>query len=191
MSPVIQLAAETEDHNPLLPASYDLLWSAVCFIVILVFFMKYVWPRMKQIEAVRIENIEAKIDKAETDRAEAAALLEQYRAQLAEARQEASRLREEARAQGAAILAETRDQAQAESARILQAAHAQIEADRQQAFSELRTQVGSIATDLAGRIIGESLQDSAVQGRVVDRFLADLEAGATGAAGASVSAGER
>ena len=52
---------------------------------------------------------------------------------------------------------------------------AQIEAERQQAVTSLRAEVGALATSLAGRIVGESLDDEARQRRVVERFLADLE----------------
>src|SRR6478672_3462499 len=100
---------------------------------------------------------------------------EAIRQQIADARHEAARIREEAREQGAAIIAEMRDQAQAEAQRIVEHAHTQIEADRKAAVASLRNEVGTLATTLAGRIVGESLEDEARQSRVVDRFLADLD----------------
>ena len=68
-----------------------------------------------------------------------------------------------------------REQAQAEARRITESAQAQIEAERQQALTALRTEVGNLATELAGRIVGESLTDQARQSRMVDRFLDELE----------------
>ncbi len=68
-----------------------------------------------------------------------------------------------------------REQAQQESARIVEHGKAQIEAERQQAVTSLRAEVGTLATSLAGRIVGESLDDDERSARVVDRFLADLE----------------
>ena len=91
------------------------------------------------------------------------------------ARHEAARMREEAREQGAQIIAEMREQAQAEARRVTEAAQAQIQAERQQALTSLRTEVGALATDLAGRIAGESLEDHARQSRLVDRFLDELD----------------
>ena len=85
-------------------------------------------------------------------------------------------LREDAREQGAAIVAEMRGQAQSEATRITESAKKQIDAERQQAVVSLRAEVGTIATELASRIVGEALEDQARQSRVVDRFLADLEA---------------
>ena len=73
-----------------------------------------------------------------------------------------------------------RDQAQAEAQRIVEHAHTQIEADRKAAVASLRNEVGTLATTLAGRIVGEALEDEARQSRVVDRFLADLDASRDG-----------
>ena len=42
--------------------------------------------------------------------------------------------------------------------------------------SSLRAEVGTLATELASRIVGEALADSARQSRVIDRFLDELEA---------------
>ena len=98
-----------------------------------------------------------------------------WTSQLSEARHEAARIREDAREQGAAIVAEMREQAQTEAARIVEHGKTQIEAERQQAVASLRAEVGALATGLAGRIVGESLDDEARQSRVVERFLAELE----------------
>jgi F-type H+-transporting ATPase subunit b len=59
---------------------------------------------------------------------------------------------------------------------VTEAAQAQLAADRQQALAALRQEVGALSVDLAGKIIGESLADEARQGRLIDRFLDELEA---------------
>ena len=87
-----------------------------------------------------------------------------------------------AKTQGAAIIADMRQQATEESSRLLSNAKAQIEAERATAVTQLRTEVGGLATALAGRIIGESLDDDARAARTVDRFIADLEAHPAGQA---------
>ena len=51
-----------------------------------------------------------------------------------------------------------------------------IEAERQQAITSLRNEVGALATELASKIVGESLEDQVRQSRIVDRFIAELEA---------------
>src|SRR5437016_7129705 len=132
--------------------------------------------------AGRTEQIEGGLARSEEAQTEAKQLLDQYREQLAEARHEAARLREEAREQGAQIIAEMREQAQAEGRRLVEAAHAQIEADRQQAIQSLKTEVGGLAVDLASRVVGESLTDEARQRRIVERFLDELDQQAESAA---------
>ena len=175
------LAAETASTNPLLPSWPEFIIGTILFFLVFGFLAKVGLPRIVKTLEERHEAIEGGINRADEAQAEAQQLLEQYRAQLDDARHEASRMREEAREQGAAIIAEMRERAEAESRRIIDAAQAQIEADRQQALTSLRAEVGSLATELAGRIVGESLTDAARQGRMVDRFLADLEERGVGA----------
>ncbi|KFF58466.1 ATP synthase F0F1 subunit B, partial [Cryobacterium sp. MLB-32] len=90
---VIAAAAAGETHNPLIPAVYDIIWSAVCFVVILFFFWKYALPRMQTLLDDRAEAIEGNIAKADDAQRKAEAALEQYTAQLADARAEAGNIR--------------------------------------------------------------------------------------------------
>jgi len=168
-------AAETASTNPLLPSWPEFIIGTILFIIVFGALAKFLLPRAQQTLTQRTEMIEGGLARSEEAQAEANQLLEQYRQQLAEARHEAARLREEAREQGAQIIAEMREQAQAEARRVTEAAQAQIEAERQQALTALRTEVGTLATELASRIVGESLTDEARQSRMVDRFLSELE----------------
>ncbi|HRA51533.1 F0F1 ATP synthase subunit B [Actinotalea sp.] len=168
-------AEEVEGINLLLPADYDLLWSTVVLVIIAVAFYKMVLPKFTAVLDDRTARIEGGLAQAENAQAEAAAALAQYHQQLTEARAEASRIREEARVEGGVIVEELRVKASADAARILETAQRQIEAERQQASVSLRAEVGALATELASRIVGESLADEARQSRVVDRFLDELE----------------
>jgi F-type H+-transporting ATPase subunit b len=186
MQQLILAAGGGEEHSPLMPAWPEVI-AALIFLGILVFIMqKYVVPRFERAFKERTEAIEGGMKRAEEAQAEAKAALEEYQAKLAEARHEASRITEHAREQGASIIAEMREQAQAESQRIVAQAQATIEAERQQAVTSLRTELGDLATQLAGRIVGETLDDDARQRRVVDRFLEELEQ-----ADSSQAAGDR
>ena len=171
MSPI---AAE-QLQNPLVPDLTELIVGAITFGIIFFVLWKLLLPRLNQTLAERTDRIEGGLKRAEETQAEADRTLAEYREKLAEARHEAARLREEAREQGAQIIAEMREQANAEGRRLVEAAHAQIDADRQQALRSLQTEVGTLAVDLAGRVVGESLTDEARQRRIVERFLDDLE----------------
>ena len=165
-----------EEHSPLAPATAEIIFGFVFLVLLAIAFAKYFVPRFEKAYADRTAAIEGGMNEAKQAQAEAKAALEKYNAQLAEARQEAAKIREDAREQGAQIIAEMREQANVEAERIVTHARTQIDAERAQAVTSLRTEVGTMATTLAGRIVGESLEDEARQRRTVERFLEDLEA---------------
>ena len=169
-------AATEEAPSPLIPPLYDIVWSAVCFVVILFVFWKVIIPRLTTMLDERAQAIEGNMAKADEAQKQAEAALEEYTRQLAEARTEAGQIREAAREDGKKIVAEAKDTATTEAARIAAAASTQIDAERQAALVSLRSEVGTLAIDLAGGVVGETLSDDARAGAVVDRFLADLEA---------------
>ncbi|MGA3154347.1 MAG: F0F1 ATP synthase subunit B [Streptosporangiaceae bacterium] len=164
-----------QPSNPLFPSLTEMIIGIFAFLVIFGVLGRILLPRIQKTLQERTDAIEGGLERAEEAQAEANRTLERYRAQLADARHEAARLRQEAQEQGAQIIAEMRDQARAEATRITEAARAQIDADRQRALASLRAEVGSLAVELASRVVGESLADEARQRRTVDRFLAELD----------------
>jgi F-type H+-transporting ATPase subunit b len=167
--------AAGENPNPLLPAVADRVWSAVVFVVILFFFMWKILPNMKKMLDARAAAIEGNIAKADVAQREAEEVLAQYTSQLAQARSEAVVIRDSARVDGNTIVEEAKAAATTEAARITAAAQAQIQAERQAVIVSLRTEVGSLAIDLARQVIGEALNDDKKSKALVDRFLTDLE----------------
>jgi F-type H+-transporting ATPase subunit b len=170
------LTVKTADSNPLIPQVPDLIYGGFVFLVVLVIFIWKVLPRLNTMLDARADLIEGGLKRAEEAQAGAQEALERYNAQLAEARAEAGRIREQARDDAKRIRAELVEQAQADAARIVSNAQSQIEAERQSALVSLRTEVGSLAIDLASGVIGESLSDDEKATAIVDRFIADLEA---------------
>ncbi|GGQ56118.1 F0F1 ATP synthase subunit B [Streptomyces asoensis] len=174
MSQLLIVAAE-EMENPLVPPIPELVIGLLAFVIVFGFLAKKLLPNINKVLEQRREAIEGGIEKAEAAQTEAQSVLEQYKAQLAEARHEAARLRQEAQEQGAALITEMRAEGQRQREEIVAAGHSQIEADRKAAASALRQDVGKLATELAGKLVGESLEDHARQSRVIDRFLDELE----------------
>lgn len=169
-------AEEGADQNPLFPATYDIIWSAVCFVIIAIVVVGVALPRINKVLDARSAAIEGNIEKADEAQRQAEAALAEYTQQLADARREAGEIREGARADGKKIVDEAKANATIEAERIMASAHAQIEAERQAAMVSLRNDVGTLALDLAGNVIGETMADDQKAQGVVDRFLADLEA---------------
>lgn len=171
------LPLEGGGFGPLLPEHPEEIYiGIVLFLIIYVVVWKYVVSKFEATYAERTAEITGGIEKAEATQAEAAAALAEYKAQLAEARTEAAKIREDAKAQAAVAAAEIRELAQADAERLVANARAQIEAERAQVVHSLRTEIGGLATQLAGRIVGESLENEEVARRTVDRFLSELEA---------------
>lgn len=168
-------AAEAEKVNPLIPHTAEMVVGAIAFILLFLVMRSKVVPMFEKAFTARTEAIQGGMERAEKAQLDAQRALTQYNEQLSKARDEAQSLREEARVQGASIVEELRVKAQEEAARITAAAHASIEAERQQAVTSLRNEVGALAVELASKIVGESLDDQARQSRIVDRFLDDLE----------------
>ena len=162
---------------PLLPHPAELIVGLIAFAILYWIYATKVVPKMEAMYEERAAAIEGGMQQAEEAQAEAKAALEKYNAQLAGARTEANEIRETAREQGASFVAEMRGQAQAEAARITESAKRQVDAERQQAVVSLRQEVGALSTTLASKIVGESLEDEVRQNGIVDRFLAELEAG--------------
>ncbi len=172
-------------QNPLIPEGTELVVGLLCFFIVFGILGKKLLPNIQKTLDERHDAIEGGLERAQQAQAEANRTLEEYRTQLAEARHEAARITEQAREQGAQIIAEMREEGQRQREAIIEAGHAQIEADRRQVTVALRQEVGTIATDLAGRVVGESLEDSARQSRVIDRFLDELDAKAEQTQGAA------
>lgn len=187
------MAPTTEAASNFLIPNATFVVELITFLVILAILGKYVVPWVNGALAARQEAIRQQFKEAEEARARLEAAEAEYREQLAAARAEASRQREEAREQGQQIIADMRSQAQAEADRIVKAAQQQIEAERTRTITALRTEVGTLAVELASRIVGESLEDDARQRRVVERFLTELESreGEAGTAAGSSPATEQ
>lgn len=162
--------------GPLAPQHWSELIIGVVLVGIIYFVLrKVVVPAFEKMYAERADAIQGGMERAEKAEAEASAALAEYRAKLESARGEASKIREDAKAEAAEYLAEQRRKGTEEAERLVQQARVQIDAERQQAFQQLRGEVGTLATTLAGKIVGETLSDDARAKATVDRFIDELE----------------
>ncbi|HEX4058572.1 MAG TPA: F0F1 ATP synthase subunit B [Galbitalea sp.] len=179
------LTVNTADVNPLVPQIPDLIYGGFVFVVVLIVFIRVALPRLNAMLDARSDAIEGGIKRAEVAEAAAEAKKGEYEAALAEARADAAKIRAQAQEDGTQIIAEAKEQATVEAARVTANAQLQIEAERTAALVSLRAEVGSLAIDLASGVIGESLNSDKRSKDIVDRFLTELEAPATGKSGKS------
>ena len=176
-------AASTEEPPSVLAVPIDeLIIGIIAFLIVFGGLAKFALPSIKKTLEERTNAIEGGIERAAKAEAEANALAEQYKAQLASAREEAAAIRTQAQADRTAIIEEARTEARAAAAVVTAAGEAQLAADRSQATSQLTRQVGELAVTLAGKVVGQSLTDDARIRQTVDGFLNDLEGQAQGSA---------
>jgi F-type H+-transporting ATPase subunit b len=169
------LAQEAAEHeqSPILPAWNELIWGTIAFLILLALMYRTVFPSINKALKDRRDNIEGKLEQAEKDRGEAEQLLEQYRRRLREAEDETQRILDEARANADRVRRELLAKAEADAGRELDRARQAIRAERDQAIRELRNEVGTLAVELATRVVGESL-DRDRQLRLVDQYIDEL-----------------
>ena len=187
--PTVTASTVTASSNFLIPNG-TFIAELVGFVIIVIVLGRTLVPRINQALAERQEMIRRSYSDAEEAKARLDAAEAEYRELIAGARADAAKQREEAREEGAQILADLRAQAQVESERIRQAAQQQLDAERSRTVEALRAEVGALAVELAGRVVGEALTDDARQRRVVERFLSDVES-RSGEATGSAAAGEQ
>ena len=164
-----------ETPNPVLPIWQELVLGLIAFGVLYFVLWKYVFPRMEQTFKARVDAIEGGIKRAEERQAEANQLFEQYKQQLAEARNEAAVIRDRARADAEATREDMLRQAREERDRVVASGQEQLDQQRATLVRELRAEMGELAVDLASRIVGEALTDEARRRGTVERFLNELE----------------
>ena len=143
------IAAESEVNILRLPLD-ELIIGTLAFAIVFFALAKFAFPAISKTLEERADAIEGGLARAENSQAEAAAMLEQYRAQLADARGEAANIRAEAQAEKTAMIESARGEAATAAATVTERAQAQIEAERSQAMASLRRDVSELALTLAG-----------------------------------------
>jgi F-type H+-transporting ATPase subunit b len=169
-------AEETSQAEHLYPEPGELIVGLIAFLILFFFTWKWVLPRFRQVLDERGQKIQGEMEQAEATRSEAQQLLEQYRSQLAGAREESNRIIEEARATAEQLRRDLQAKAEEEAQATVARAQDEIRAERARTFQELRSQVGSIAVELAERVVGQSLDDRAHQ-RLIDEYIDQVAAG--------------
>jgi F-type H+-transporting ATPase subunit b len=173
------LAAESSDKENLYPHAAELLVGAVAFAIIFFFMWKWVLPRVNTLLEERREKIQGELERAEATRTEADQILSDYKAQLANARDEANRIIEEARRTAQQLQLDLQARAEQESQATVARAQDEIRAERDRVFQELRTQVGEIAVVLAGKVVGAEL-DRAAHERLIDEYIDEVASSGNG-----------
>lgn len=171
---LVVAAAEGEDtFSPVSPHVNELIWSAVFFFLLLAILYRVAWPKMQAALAARQQAIAGSIEAADATKAQADGVLAEYRAKLADAQTEAQRIIDEGRRTGEQIVSDARSRADTEAAQLVARAQSEIAGERDRAISALRAELAGLSIELAGRVVGKSL-DTPAQRALVDSYIDEL-----------------
>jgi F-type H+-transporting ATPase subunit b len=159
-----------EAPSPLLPETNEIIWGSIAFLVLLGALWKWGIPAVRNMTAMREERIRTDLERAESARTEAERALEDYRAQLAQARQEAGRIIDEARQAADDVRSELIARAEAEAGEIRDRAQQDVQVAADRAKAELRSWLGDTSIDIAEKIIEQNL-DRDTQRALVERYI--------------------
>jgi F-type H+-transporting ATPase subunit b len=183
-STALVFAAEEEPSGTdlVLPEAAELIWGAICFVVVMVVLTRIAFPRIRQAIEGRESKIQGDLEEAEKTKNEAQAQLDEYKQQLADARSEANRIIEEARQQAEQVRRDLTEKAEKEAEGIVARAQEQIQAERNRTVQELQSQIADMSIELAEKVVGRSLDDSS-QRELVDAYIREVSGMGNGSGG--------
>lgn len=167
--------AGVEAPNPILPEANEIIWGGLSFLVLFVAIAKWGYPMITRAMDARAERIRGDLDEATRARTEAETVLDDYKRQLADARNESNRIIEEARQTADQLRKDLMTRAEAEVSELRQRARADIDGAKSRAMAELRTEVSTLAIELAEKVVGRNL-DAQSNKALVDSFINEVGA---------------
>jgi F-type H+-transporting ATPase subunit b len=159
--------------NQLVPETNEVIWGGIGFAVVFGFLAWKGVPAIKKTMEARTERIRGDLEGAEAAKAEAQTVLDEYRAQLADAKAEAGRIIEEARQAAEGVKREQEARLQTELAEMRERAAADVDAAKAQAIADLRGEVAGLAIGAAEVIVGKNL-DRDTQTQLVEQYIASV-----------------
>jgi F-type H+-transporting ATPase subunit b len=168
-----EVLACTQAPSPILPETNEIIWGSIAFALLFLAFLKWGLPAVRNMMATREERIRSDLERAEQAKVEAEQVLEQYRAQLAEARAEASRILEEARQAADQMRRDLIARAETEATELRNRAQQDVELATQRAMADLQRRVAELSIELAERIVERSL-DRDTQLQLIENYINEV-----------------
>lgn len=175
LMPAVALAEEERSGIQLLvPTMAEFIPACIAFAVIFTILAKLVWPSVVKAMDEREKTLTAQVEAAE-----------EARRKVMETEKQCADTLTQARAEAAEIVNKAKEEAEQERAKIIYDAHVSateaiekghkaVEIERARAMEELAGSVTDLSVEIAGRIIGESL-DEAAQRKLAMRYLDEME----------------
>jgi F-type H+-transporting ATPase subunit b len=159
-----------EAPSPILPETNEIIWGSISFLLLFFALWKFAFPGIKKGMEARSDRIRADLEQAESAKGEAQSVLDDYRAQLADAKNEAARIIEEARQAADSLRRDQEQRLQTELADLRTRAAADVESAKAQAIADLRAEVAEIAIGAAEVVVGRNL-DRSTQLQLVEDYI--------------------
>ena len=164
-----------EAPSPILPEINEVIWGGIAFLVLLFLLWKFGYPAMTKGLDDRAERIRSDLDAADTAKTEAQAELANYQEQLKGAREEATRMRDDARSEMDDYKAQRRAEIDAELAEYRERAKAEADAAKSQALADVRSEVAALAIGAAEQVVQKSL-DRETNVALVESYINSVDA---------------
>lgn len=145
----------------------------IIFLIVLTVIGKFVVPPIKAVLDEREEQVAqtSKDNRAATEEFEHAE--SEFRDAMKSARGEATGIRDDARSKGRESLDEMKQRATSEADSVLADATAELHAQGEEAAAQARSEVGTLSSDLASRVLGFDVKSDSTLSAAVDRLVAD------------------
>ena len=163
------------DFTPLIPEYGQMFWTTLVFILVWLVLGKLAFKPITEALKTREDEIQDAIDSAVTTKAEMAKLQAENQVILAQAQEEKSSILKDARDAKNQILDEAKSQAKAEAAKIVASAKVELENQKNAAMAEVKKEVGSMALEIAEKVIQKELSGNAEHKSLVDKLVADIK----------------
>lgn len=161
--------------NPILPDKNELFWGSLSFLVLVLLMWKLAYPAVAKAMEARTNRIRKDLDDADRLKNEAQTILDQYTAQLQDAKSEANRIIEEARQTADQLRRDLMARAESEVAELRQRNADDINAAKDRTLADLRSQVAEIAIAAAERVVERNL-DRDTNTALVESFITSVGA---------------
>ncbi len=170
---LVVAAEDVQAKNPIVPETKEIVWAAIAFVLVFALLAKFAWPAIKKGLQDREDKIRGDLEQAETVRTQAETELADYQRQLADARNEAGRIIEEARQSADQVRKDLIARAEADAAAIRAKASDDIRAASERAMADVQAKVSDLSIELAERIVQQNL-DRDTQIQLIENYINEV-----------------
>ncbi len=158
----------------LIPDSGLLFWMTLVFVIVFLILWKWGFPAIVKMVNDRKEYIDESLRKAHEANEKLANIQKESESILQEAREKQSLILKEAAETRDAIVEKAQQKAKDEGTRLVNEAKAQIEAEKQNAIRDIRTQVAELSVQIAEKVIRKNLSSDNKQMDLIDKLLDEV-----------------